>query len=196
MKTYFTASAIAISLLFTACGENSEKSKTVITNKNTVANPSESDNATPQNSVATQDIITGYLTLKNALANDKGKEAADASEKIVTSLEKLNEDAFTPAQKKLFNDVKEDMKEHAEHIADNSNNISHQREHFDIMSQDLIDLVESAGTNQTLYKVYCPMYNNNKGAFWLSESKEIKNPYLGQKMPTCGEIKAEIKAKG
>ena len=37
------------------------------------------------------------------------------------------------------------------------------------------------------------MYNNKKGAFWLSETKEIKNPYLGKAMPTCGTIKEEIK---
>ena len=37
------------------------------------------------------------------------------------------------------------------------------------------------------------MANDKKGAFWISESKEIKNPYLGKKMPTCGEVKEEIK---
>ena len=30
-------------------------------------------------------------------------------------------------------------------------------------------------------------------ATWLSETKEIKNPYLGKKMPTCGEVKEEMK---
>ncbi|MDQ6756917.1 MAG: DUF3347 domain-containing protein, partial [Bacteroidota bacterium] len=43
------------------------------------------------------------------------------------------------------------------------------------------------------YKDFCPMYNNNKGAIWLSEVKDIKNPYLGKKMPTCGNMKEEIK---
>jgi hypothetical protein len=37
------------------------------------------------------------------------------------------------------------------------------------------------------------MYNNNKGATWLSETKEIKNPYMGKKQPTCGSLKEEIK---
>jgi hypothetical protein len=32
------------------------------------------------------------------------------------------------------------------------------------------------------------MYKKGKGAFWLSETKEIKNPYLGKTMPTCGTI--------
>ena len=37
------------------------------------------------------------------------------------------------------------------------------------------------------------MYNEGKGAIWLSETKEIKNPYLGGKMLTCGEVQEEIK---
>lgn len=44
-----------------------------------------------------------------------------------------------------------------------------------------------------MYKDFCPMYNNGKGAFWLSETKEIKNPYLGKAMPTCGTIQEELK---
>jgi hypothetical protein len=36
------------------------------------------------------------------------------------------------------------------------------------------------------------MYNDKKGAIWLSETKEIKNPYYGKKMLTCGNVKEEI----
>lgn len=37
------------------------------------------------------------------------------------------------------------------------------------------------------------MYNNDKGAYWLAETKEVKNPYFGQKMLTCGEVQEELK---
>ena len=37
------------------------------------------------------------------------------------------------------------------------------------------------------------MYNNNKGAIWLSSTKEVKNPYLGKAMSTCGEVQEELK---
>jgi hypothetical protein len=37
------------------------------------------------------------------------------------------------------------------------------------------------------------MYNDGKGANWLSETKEIANPYLGKSMPTCGSVKEELK---
>jgi hypothetical protein len=31
-----------------------------------------------------------------------------------------------------------------------------------------------------------------KGAYWISESETIQNPYMGAKMPTCGEIKEDL----
>ena len=47
------------------------------------------------------------------------------------------------------------------------------------------DLITLFGTNKTLYQYFCPMYNNNKGGVWLTEIKEIKNPYFGSKMLKC-----------
>jgi hypothetical protein len=35
------------------------------------------------------------------------------------------------------------------------------------------------------------MADDNKGAVWISETKEIKNPYFGKDMATCGSIKKE-----
>lgn len=112
---------------------------------------------------------------------------------MTAALEQVDEGSFSAEQKKVFVEVKEDMAEHAQHIGTNADNIKHQREHFDLLSRDLYDLVKAVKPDQTLYLDYCPMYNENKGATWLSEIKEIKNPYLGGEMPKCGEVKEEIK---
>jgi len=46
--------------------------------------------------------------------------------------------------------------------------------------------------NKRLYAIYCPMAFDGIGAYWISDSKEINNPYLGEKMPKCGEIKEQL----
>ena len=56
----------------------------------------------------------------------------------------------------------------------------------------MIDLIAITGTSKKLYQAYCPMYNNNKGAQWLSDSREIQNPYYGSEMMKCGEVIKEI----
>lgn len=139
------------------------------------------------------EVVTAYLHLKNALTNDNGKEAAQAGKFLHEALLKLDSTSFAAEQKKVFDDVKEDIKEHAEHISANGEKIAHQREHFDMLSSDMYDLVKSVKPTQALYKDHCPMFNDNKGAIWLSEVKDIKNPYYGKKMLTCGEQQEEIK---
>ena len=39
----------------------------------------------------------------------------------------------------------------------------------------------------------CPMANHDKGAEWLSSTKEVLNPYFGASMLKCGEVIKEIK---
>ncbi|MDB4291814.1 efflux RND transporter periplasmic adaptor subunit [Maribacter sp.] len=47
--------------------------------------------------------------------------------------------------------------------------------------------------SETLYVQKCPMANSNKGAIWLSAEKEIKNPYYGDAMLTCGSVIDSLK---
>lgn len=62
------------------------------------------------------------------------------------------------------------------------------------LSNDFIARVKSSGLSAgELYVEYCPMAMNDKGAYWLSNVKDIKNPYYGESMLTCGEVKETIK---
>ncbi|HSH20377.1 MAG TPA: efflux RND transporter periplasmic adaptor subunit [Draconibacterium sp.] len=42
-------------------------------------------------------------------------------------------------------------------------------------------------SNITTYYQYCPMAEKDKGAYWFSSSEEIRNPYFGDMMLSCGE---------
>lgn len=143
--------------------------------------------------VSIKEIVTTYLQLKNAFTKDNSADAATAGTSLQAIFKNFDKTALTTQQKKLFEDIADDASEHAEHIGKNGGNIAHQREHFEMLSKDVYDLVKAFGGGQTLYKDFCPMYNNSKGAFWISETKEIKNPYLGKAMPTCGIMKEEMK---
>ncbi len=139
-----------------------------------------------------KEIVSNYLKLKNSLTKDDSKNAAAAGNAIVANLAALDANSLPAVQKKAFADVADDAKEHAEHIAANAGKIEHQREHFALLSKDVNDLVKTFGAKQKLYQDYCPMYNDGKGATWISETKEIKNPYYGSKMLTCGSVKKEL----
>lgn len=138
-------------------------------------------------------IVNDYLQLKNALANDDGKAAADAGSQLANALKSFDKSSPAPDKTKVYENVANDALEHAEHISENGGNIKHQREHFEMLTKDIYDLAKAMGTEQSLYVIHCPMYDNNKGADWLSETKEVRNPYFGKKMATCGEVKEELK---
>ena len=138
-------------------------------------------------------MLDCYRKMKNAFAKDNDNDAATAGNEMVKAFAGFNKAALTADQAKIYNDVEDDAKEHAEHIGMNAGKIAHQREHFDMLSKDIYQLVKTFGGGQKLYYDHCPMYNDGKGANWLSETKDIANPYLGKKMPTCGTVKEELK---
>ncbi len=139
-----------------------------------------------------KEVVNNYLKLKNALTKDDSKTAAIAGQAIVANLAALDANGLQATQKKAFTDVSDDAREHSEHIGNNAGKLEHQREHFAMLSKDVNDLIKAFGAGQKLYLDFCPMYDDGKGATWISETKEIKNPYYGSKMLTCGSVKKEL----
>jgi hypothetical protein len=145
-----------------------------------------------QTTFSVKEIVVKYLTLKNALAKDDSKGAAGAGKALYATFNSINTKLIDAKLKATYLDIADDAKEHAEHIGDNSGKIEHQREHFVMLSKDINDLIKTFGIKQKLYQVYCPMADGGKGAIWISETKEIKNPYYGSQMLTCGSVKKEL----
>jgi hypothetical protein len=188
--------AIGSIVLFAACNDNANQANTAGNDTTKSVPPTSTETAVTQpqqTATPVKEIVNGYLQLKNALASDNGNDAATAGNTMVTAFGQLDKSTLPAEKKKTYEDIESDAKEHAEHIGKNGGNIKHQREHFEMLSKDIYELVKTFGAGQSLYYDHCPMYNNNKGADWISEKKEIANPYLGKEMPTCGTVKEELK---
>lgn len=187
-----------VTMAIMACNNSSNKAADTKAKKNDSGAVAQTKSTVPvspdvKTVVSIKEIVSGYLQLKNAFAKDNTGDAATVASSLETAFKSFDRTSLDAMQKKTFEDIANDATEHAEHIGKNGGNIAHQREHFVMLSKDMYDLVKAFGGEQTLYKDFCPMYNNNEGAFWLSETKEINNPYLGKAMPTCGIVKEEIK---
>jgi len=138
-------------------------------------------------------VTSGYLALKNALAADNGKDAAKAGDALVKALDGVDTSGMTELQKVRYNSLIGELREHARHIADNGDKIDHQRMHFNMLSDATYELAKTFGGGRKLYLAYCPMARDGQGANWLSEFAEIRNPYFGDQMLECGEVKEELK---
>lgn len=181
--------SLGLSVIFlSACNSDTSSNKIAVQDSSAVSEAG-SDND-PGTSMKV--LLTNYLAVKNALTKDDGKAAASAANDLAASFKAFDSASLKKEQVGVFEDIRTDAVEHAEHIAANATLLEHQREHFETLSEDLYELVKTFGAGQKLYYSNCPMYNDNKGANWLSETNEIQNPYLGQAMLTCGTVKEEL----
>ena len=182
-------SAIAVAITMVSCNQKNKQEETV---NSETSKPETATVKVNPTSFSIKEIVTDYLSLKNALTKDDSNATADAGKALVETLGKIDMKKLSGEQMKTYMDIADDVKEHAEHIGDNAGNIVHQREHFVLMSKDINDLIKTFGTEQKLYQDFCPMADEGKGAIWISELKDIKNPYFGSEMLTCGSVRKEF----
>lgn len=70
------------------------------------------------NSIA-DNIVSNYLTLKNALASDNDKEAANYGKALEEAISNFDKSKMTQEQLANYTELEDDMREHAEHIGAN-----------------------------------------------------------------------------
>lgn len=121
----------------------------------------------------TEKLLNNYISVKNALVNSDNKATSQAIGAFYQSLK--DEENFVR---------KNELLKAAEKLS-KASNIEKQRAAFKDVSAIMWELIKDTDkVNQKVYYQYCPM----KKAYWLSREKEIKNPYYGSSMLTCGKV--------
>ncbi len=135
-------------------------------------------------------LISSYLVIKDALVADNSTVAASEAEQFSSILEQLAGSELEEAVQKFIATTSTSMQEHIAQIG--KGDLAEQREHLELLTDDMIAMVAVTGSSQTLYQQFCPMYKGNEGGIWLSANKEIRNPLFGSKMLKCGVVQNEI----
>lgn len=137
-------------------------------------------------------ILSGYLDMNNALADDNSEGAAEAGNKLLSGLEDVEMNTIPEDKTDAYLELAALVKEGAEFIIEDKGQIEFQREHLEDLTEDMLDLIDLLGTTQTLYVIHCPMAFDDTGGDWISDSKEVRNPYFGDSMLTCGAVVKEF----
>lgn len=126
-------------------------------------------------------VYNHYLQLKDVLVASDPSKAKTAASELAIALRKLKGSENTAIL--------------AEKIAA-STDLSEQRTSFTVLSNDLIALFKQTEiASGSIYVQYCPMANEGEGGYWLSSQAEIMNPYYGDEMLHCGEVKETLAKK-
>ncbi|WP_334057649.1 efflux RND transporter periplasmic adaptor subunit [Polaribacter sp. P097] len=137
-------------------------------------------------------VYNEYINLKDALVKEDSKSTSTSASTLLKNLTKV--DMKLLSDNKAHNhwmSLEDEIKSSATSISETSD-IKSQRDHFKHLSSHLINAVQLFGVNEKVYLEFCPMADNNKGAFWLSKEEKVINPYFGEEMLTCGEVKQVI----
>ena len=137
-------------------------------------------------------VFSNYFSLKDALVITDGNLASQKASELVKSINEIKMDKLTTEEHNVWMKVMKDLVFDVAHINE-TKEASHQRDHFVTLSKNIYELIKVSKQPDTIYYQHCPMYNDGKGANWLSKESAIKNPYYGSQMLSCGKTVETIK---
>lgn len=136
-----------------------------------------------QDSTKTQSspLLSSYYSIKDALVSSNAKAATTAAHDFVEAVKAANREIVTE-------EIRNALVKDADAIAQ-SKDLNTQREKFSSLSSTMYALAKTVKLSpDPVCQQYCPM----KKASWLSNNKNIKNPYYGSAMLTCGSVKETL----
>ena len=139
-------------------------------------------------------VLSAYLNLKNALIANDAKTASASAKTMLGEISIVPMDKMTAEQHTIWMKYTKKLSYDAMHISEVAE-LEHDREHFTSLSKNMYAVVKAFPTTTAVYYQFCPMANENKGAYWLSEQEKIHNPYYGDKMNGCPSTKETIQKK-
>ena len=167
---------IAITTIFVACNQKAEEEKETVTKEKVAI---ETPNEVSLKNDQLNAVYQQYLLLSDALINSDLATAKETSMALELGAKALKDgEKLTGFASKITA----------------ASDIEVQRSLFSNLSNEMIAKVKAIGLQSgEVYVEHCPMALNDKGASWLSNKKQIRNPYYGESMMDCGEIKETLK---
>lgn len=127
------------------------------------------------------ELLTSYYNIKDALVSGDPNSAAINAEQFVKTINSISSEIIHESNKEAL------LKDAGKISA--TKDLKKQREAFSTFSNNMFAFAKTVKlSSEPIYQQYCPM----KKASWLSSEKDIKNPYYGKAMLTCGKITETI----
>jgi uncharacterized protein YdbL (DUF1318 family) len=192
MRKYMAIAALAI---LTSCGGSSENTPAKETKKD---EPLALTKNSSDFNLKFTDLLNNYYHLKDAFVLSNSEMAASSANLLVASAT-----AFKVEEVKADSSIVEMAKGYLHTVSSEAKALSQEkdieakRKSFQMISDAMYDLVRTVRFDKdVVYHQFCPMAFNDAGAYWLSATADVKNPYFGKKMLTCGEVKDSIDFRG
>jgi len=168
------------------------KSRSDTLNKKTTGTPVKMD-ISMDFTMQLNTVYDKYIVLKNAFVQSDETKVKKAAKDVLQALAKTDMHLLKGDAMTTWMDLLPNLDSHLKQIA-SSDDLEGKRKTFSVFNNVFYKAIKTFSLmGKTVYYQFCPMMNENKGAYWLSETNEIRNPYYGDAMLTCGETRETLK---
>jgi Cu(I)/Ag(I) efflux system membrane fusion protein len=137
-------------------------------------------------------MLNSYYSLKDGLVAEDTVKVNSAASQLVQFADSL---ALDEIKGDSTGDIKSTALNFTGTIAGSSKALAAEptleakRKEFEMITDALYNLIRVVKYDgNKVYYLFCPMAFDDKGAYWLSNESQIRNPYFGKKMLTCGNV--------
>lgn len=130
-------------------------------------------------------LTNPYFALKDALVKTDAVAAAAQAEAFQAAIKAVDMNKLSHDEHTVWMKVMGKLATDAAGITKNKD-VARQRVAFASLSNTLYELLKVSKVDGPIYYQHCPMFNEGKGAHWLSKENAVKNPFFGAQMISCG----------
>lgn len=177
-KLFLAGLSVVLAVSVSCTSNTSKQTETLDDHEGHAHNSTPGEAGNPQfKDENTKAVYEHYIHLKTALVNSDAKEAQAGAAELQTALNTAGDSKGADLAAKIAS----------------SSDIKTQRDALDNLTVEVEALIKSTGLESgKVFKQFCPMARNGDGAYWLASESDINNPYYGDEMLECGEVKEEI----
>lgn len=137
-------------------------------------------------------LISSYYELKDALVATDAQKADVAASHVLSAAETMRHE---------LGNTNEPIRATLDSVMTQSEGIVNTKDEtcdkkraiFEQVGDQVFAIAQQAGLkNARVYRQFCPMAFDDKGAYWMSHEEEIRNPYLPKTMLHCGEVQDSL----
>jgi Protein of unknown function (DUF3347) len=151
-------------------------------------------------------MMTAYFAMQNAFVDADTLKAKESCNKFIALADSVDFNELKDDSVQIVQNAKQfftDAKANASSLL-TQKEIIEMRKDFSMISESLYPAFKSINyTGATIYWQNCPMaFGEDKPANWISNTKEIMNPYMGKNHPEfkgtmlhCGAVKETLEGK-
>lgn len=138
-------------------------------------------------------LVSSYFQIHHALSRDEYKKAVTAAETFKKDIDAVDMKLLRGESHMAWMSHLKKLKTLTKTLS-SAKDIQSARSVFDELSDTLYVAVQKFGVKgvDPVYRLFCPMANDNKGAYWLQKTSDVQNPYYGSMMFTCGSLSETV----